>query len=215
MNEAERMFKQEVREKKRLGYGARHKKNGSKSKKCTLPSDHLTRKEKEKLNGEVNTYNMKVFYSVEEFKTMPYDIQVEYINSIMTRYNVGLSTISQIVFGKNQNYLYNHFTRTGDIQYLNTSKGRGSRVGRSHLEEDALRARSTASIPSTIAEETPQPEEVITKPEPVITPSASKASISEFLIRMDKFDDNLWNRVKDLFSDSENLSITISVCKEP
>lgn len=212
MNEAERMFKQEVREKKRIGYGARNKKNGSKSKKCTLPSDHLTRKEKEKLNGEVTTWNMHAFYSVEEFKAMPHDIQVEYINSIMNRYDVGLSTISKLLFGMGETYLYNYFKRSGDIKFMNIRSGGRKKSNAKAFEEDILRARSVQDVPKLIALDSPQEENVSV--EPIIETPKPKASISEFLIRMDKFDDDLWNRIKDLFGDSENLAITISVSKE-
>jgi len=39
--------------------GARHKVNGSKSKRCTLPSDHLTPAQKRKLNGPTEAISLK------------------------------------------------------------------------------------------------------------------------------------------------------------
>ena len=49
-------FDFDVLQKKRIARGAYHRKNGSKSKRCTLPSDYLTAAEKRKLNGEVMDY---------------------------------------------------------------------------------------------------------------------------------------------------------------
>lgn len=51
-------FEKEVREKKSIASGARHRVNGSKSKRCTLPSDYLTPAQRKKLNGEVYTVNL-------------------------------------------------------------------------------------------------------------------------------------------------------------
>lgn len=105
MTDAAYVFKKDIQDKKRIGYGARNKINGSKSKKCSLPSDHLTKKQKEALNGEMISYDFKKFYSWEEFKEMPSGIQVEYINSIINRYDVGLATISEHLFGLNKSAL--------------------------------------------------------------------------------------------------------------
>lgn len=48
MNDIEFILKEDIKEKKKAGSGYRYKKNGSKSKKCTLPSDNLSKKEIEK-----------------------------------------------------------------------------------------------------------------------------------------------------------------------
>ena len=55
----------------------RKKKIGSKSKKCTLPSDKLTTKELKKLNGECVVYDWSKPITWAEFKKYPYDIQKE------------------------------------------------------------------------------------------------------------------------------------------
>ena len=48
MNDIEKLLKADIKEKKQACSGYRYKKNGSKSKKCNLPSDHLSKKEIEK-----------------------------------------------------------------------------------------------------------------------------------------------------------------------
>ena len=51
-------FDFENMQKKRIAQGARHRVCGSKSRKCSLPSDLLTAAQKRKLNGPVERYDM-------------------------------------------------------------------------------------------------------------------------------------------------------------
>ena len=44
-------FDYDAMQKKRIARGASHMKRGSKSKKCTLPSDYLTAAQKRRLNA--------------------------------------------------------------------------------------------------------------------------------------------------------------------
>ena len=79
------IFYSDVREKKRTGYGFQHKKNGSKSKKCSLPSDYLTEREWRKMNGEVKTYNINKPLIWDEFKAMPADLRETYLRNLDDR----------------------------------------------------------------------------------------------------------------------------------
>ena len=90
MSDEEFIYRQDIKEKKAAGRGVFHKKGGSKSKKCTLPHERLTKKELEKMNGEVMTYNPNAWYSWKEFMKLPDEYQTKYINSLMTRYNCSL-----------------------------------------------------------------------------------------------------------------------------
>ena len=58
-------FDYDAMQKKRIARGASHMKRGSKSKKCTLPSDYLTAAQKRRLNGPVSTY--KTFVDFDDF----------------------------------------------------------------------------------------------------------------------------------------------------
>jgi len=106
MTDERYVFIQDVKEKKGIARSAAHKKNGCKSTRCTLPSDYLTKKEREKMNGEVKSWNMNKFYSWEEFKNMPVDIQEAYISTLVQKYKVGLATIANKVFGITPSYVY-------------------------------------------------------------------------------------------------------------
>lgn len=81
-------FDYDVLQKKRIASGAKHIKRGSKSKKCTLPSDFLTAKQRKELNGNVTTYNLSVPMTWRDFKGMPLDIQQEYIDGVQRRFGV-------------------------------------------------------------------------------------------------------------------------------
>lgn len=118
MNDAQYLFRQTEIERKKLGYGDKHKKRGG-GRYVRLPSDHLTKKEREAMNGEVKVFKKKDFYTWEEFKALPSDLQVAWVNSIINRYGAGLETISEIVFGFSKRNLRHYFQRKNEIQYLN------------------------------------------------------------------------------------------------
>ena len=80
MTDEKYVFVADLREKKSAAYGGRHKKGGSKSKKCTMPSDYLTPAQKRKMNGEVVMYKIGQPISWQEFKSYPQDIQQEWID---------------------------------------------------------------------------------------------------------------------------------------
>jgi hypothetical protein len=122
MSDEEFIYRQDIKEKKATGRGAFHKKGGSKSKKCNFPSDYMTRKEKQALNGEVMSYNPNKFYSYAEFKQLPMEYQVKYVNSLMDKYQIGLSNISTILFGLSKSGLYAWFSKHDQLQYINTVK---------------------------------------------------------------------------------------------
>lgn len=90
-------FDYEVMQKKRIARGAQNKKH--KTKKCTLPSDYLTKKQKEKLSGEVLTVKMDAPMSWDQFCGLPEDIQKEYLMGIMGKYGASDKMMGQM-FGR-------------------------------------------------------------------------------------------------------------------
>ena len=127
LSDEEYIYRQEIKEKKSAGRGAFHKKCGAKSKKCKFPSDYLTKKEKMAMNGECVSYDMKKFYSYEEFKTFPDDIQLKHINSLINHYNVTVSMIAEDLFHITQAGLYKHLKKKDLMQYINKApNGRSS-----------------------------------------------------------------------------------------
>jgi hypothetical protein len=155
LSDPEYLFQQEIKEKKSAGRGAFHKKSGAKSKKCTLPYEYLSKKEREKLNGECKTYKIGSFeVTWDEFKTWPEEFQVKHINSFLNRYDCGLSAISEYVFGHNDKHLWGYLKRKGCLEYINNPPR-----GRRHEDGDEKLRKAVEESKATIAT-TKEPEEI-------------------------------------------------------
>ena len=89
-------FDYDAMQKKRIARGASHMKCGSKSKKCTLPSDYLTDAQKRRLNGPVSTYKLDEPMSWESFKAMPEDLQKKYILGLQENYGANDEMIGKM-----------------------------------------------------------------------------------------------------------------------
>ena len=72
-------FDADVKTKKAIASGAKHRKSGSKSKKCTLPSDNLTIKGKNALNGETHTLNLDHAYTIDDLSVFSKQTQRDYL----------------------------------------------------------------------------------------------------------------------------------------
>lgn len=101
-------FDYDVMQKKRIARNAKYQKNGSKSKKCTLPYDYLTTKEKKALNGEVKTYCLSKPMKWDEFKAMPLNIQEEYILKLYEKYHVNMTDLGYL-FARHARTIRAHF----------------------------------------------------------------------------------------------------------
>lgn len=143
MSDEEFIYRQDIKEKKAAGRGAFHKKGGSKSKKCNFPSDYMTKKEKMAMNGPVMSYDPNKFYEWAEFKQLPMEYQIKYVNSLLNRYNCGLSNISTDVFGLSPSGLVSHFRKADQLQFINKPDRHSSsslRKGGIKLKEDIEKA---------------------------------------------------------------------------
>lgn len=122
MNDEKYVFIEDVKERKSIARGAFHKKGGAKSKKCTLPSDYLTRKEREKMNGEVKSWNLNEFYSWDEFKEMPSDIAAAYVSTLNQKHHVSMSTIAKELFNIADSTFSMHLHKHGIFNLLNVKR---------------------------------------------------------------------------------------------
>lgn len=75
-------FEKEVREKKSIASGARHRVNGSKSKRCTLPSDYLTPAQIRELNGKMESMNVNKPITWAELAALPPSMAKEYCKTL-------------------------------------------------------------------------------------------------------------------------------------
>ena len=79
-------FDYDVLQKKRTAAGARHMKRGSRSKRCSLPSDNLTPAQLKRRNGPVSTYKLDAPMRWDDFKAMPVDLQKQYLTNLVETY---------------------------------------------------------------------------------------------------------------------------------
>lgn len=100
MNDAEYIFRTDCAEKKRAGHGAQHKVRSG-GRRVMMPSDHLTRKEKEKLNGECMSYDMSKPVEWAVFRSWPVDIQREFLDKLYHDYGFTQTMLGK-VFGISQ-----------------------------------------------------------------------------------------------------------------
>lgn len=98
MTDAEFCFKEDVRNRSIVKKGVIHKKNGSKSRKCTLPSDYLTASQKKKRNGEC--FNMRMNEPIRDwkvFRSYPENLQAEYLNNLVTTYDARRCDVAEML----------------------------------------------------------------------------------------------------------------------
>lgn len=100
------VFTQDVKERSQMKTGAFHKKNGSKSKKCTFPSDHLTAKQKKKLNGECETLKLnEPFRDWKAFKKYSVTMKTAYLDNLIHNYGARQKDVAEM-FGITPNTIY-------------------------------------------------------------------------------------------------------------
>lgn len=78
------VYTQDQRERRSAASGARAKKSGSRSKRCTLPSDHMTIAQKRQLNGKPETVNLNRPMTYQELKKLSPTLQLLYLDHLVT-----------------------------------------------------------------------------------------------------------------------------------
>ena len=84
--------------KKNVAHSATRRKGGSKSKKCSLPSDRMTQKQWNERCGQVMSYSIGKPMTWAEFSKLPKDLKEEYMNNLIEKYNANARTMAE-VFG--------------------------------------------------------------------------------------------------------------------
>lgn len=98
MNEIERDFRSDCIEKKSVARSARYKRTHTgKGGRVRLPSDNLTKKELEKMNGECKAYRMNDPMSWQEFKELPDDLKVTYIKLLRDKFDASTAHIADML----------------------------------------------------------------------------------------------------------------------
>lgn len=97
MTDEKYIFTETVRERKRTARGVHNKRShAGRGGRVKTPSDYLSRKERDKMNGDVNTYKLNEPMSWKEFKRMPDDIQSQYLKGIISKYDPDAIAMGQM-----------------------------------------------------------------------------------------------------------------------
>lgn len=98
-------FDYDVMQKKRLArnqfHNAKYKHGG-----CHLPHEDLTPAQMKRRNGPMMTYSMNQPMSWNDFKSMPHDLQQQYLDGLHARFGVGPSDIAKYLFIRDPASLY-------------------------------------------------------------------------------------------------------------
>jgi hypothetical protein len=154
-------FDYDAMQKKRIARNASAKKGGSKSKRCTLPSDWLTESQRKKLNGEIMTYQTNKPIMWDEFKRYPTDIQKMYLEHFATVHGCSISMM-EAMFGSNRNILYAYINQRPELQGILAKKP--DKETKKHFfdwlaverAQTAKPAESEAETPKEVHEEAPE-----------------------------------------------------------
>ena len=98
MTDEKYTFITDVAEKKRIARGAFNKRtHNGKGGKVRFPSDYLSNKERNKMNGEVREYRMNSPITYAEFKKYPNDLKKKYIQRLRDMFDVPDKDITEMM----------------------------------------------------------------------------------------------------------------------
>jgi hypothetical protein len=100
MKDEQFVFLQDAREKKNIARSSRNRRthNGRRGA-VKFPSDYLTKKEWNAMNGEVKSYRINEPMTWHEFKALPDEIKITYIKAIRERFNPPDAQIARMLGG--------------------------------------------------------------------------------------------------------------------
>lgn len=114
MTDEKYTFVSDVIEKKSVARNARYRRtHNGKGGRVKFPSDNLTRKELNAMNGEVKSYKLNDPMSWKEFKSMPDDVKITYIKALRNKYNVPTVAIAKDLFDVHQSSVFRCFVPLG------------------------------------------------------------------------------------------------------
>jgi hypothetical protein len=105
------VFISDVKDKKTTARSARHQRTHTgKGGRVRLPSDNLSKKELQKMNGECKSYRLNEPMAWKEFKAMPDDIKVTYIKLLREKFDVPDCELYKM-FGTDKDTLSRYFKK--------------------------------------------------------------------------------------------------------
>lgn len=205
MTDAEYLFRSQERETKRIARGSYNRKCGSKSRKCTLPQDHMTKGELKKLSGKVKTYNTNSKMKWREFTEMPMDLQIKYLKTLKNVYFGRQQDIADM-FGIQRQSLANYiFRKKLDVKFRRGAK-EPSEVWLNFINGEATEPKlEPAPEPAPVPVEEPKPVKAISV-EHVLENISYRATGNPLAI---------FAQVAKLLPDGEEFRVSVDIWKIP
>lgn len=206
-------FDWDVLQKKRTASGAYHLKRGSRSKKCTLPSDYLTARQRKGLNGEVETYNLTEALGWKEFKKLPNDLKSEYMQGLVDKYDASQGMASKSLFRVSDTTLSLHLKGCG-LVWPQTKHGRKRPSKECSDVFDAFCGNVAYESNDAFDGEEPMEDK---EPEVKTEPSASErwtADILEGRITLVGYTPDIASKLVSLLGANEKWKVSIEFQKE-
>ena len=98
MNDESYLYISDVKDKKRTARGAHNKRTHTgKGGRVRFPSDYMSRKDRERMNGEIMEYRLNSPVTWAEFKGWPDDIKAQYIKLLQKTYKAGDSAMAEML----------------------------------------------------------------------------------------------------------------------
>ena len=94
MTDEEFLFHQDCADKKRTALGVHHKVNHG--GRVMMPSDYLTKKEREAMNSDVTTFKLDEPRNWTEFRQMSLELKEEYLNHLYRKYNPSQAMLAKM-----------------------------------------------------------------------------------------------------------------------
>lgn len=105
MEDEKYVYIQDIKEKKSTGRSAHNRRTHTgKGGAVRFPSDFMTRKERNAMNGEVKSYKLNSPMTWAKFRAMPDDLKVSYIKLLRQKYRVTDKAIAEMM-GIGRQYL--------------------------------------------------------------------------------------------------------------
>lgn len=89
-------FEYDCYRKKSIAHSAMKRKCGSKSKKCSLPSDRISTKQWNERCGDIVSYQLGKPMTWKEFGKLPKDIKEEYLNNLISKYSANARNMADM-----------------------------------------------------------------------------------------------------------------------
>lgn len=141
-------------QKKSVARSSSRRKCGSKSKRCSLPSDMLTQAQLKKQNGKVVSYHLREPMTWEQFKELPTDLQTEYLSGLIQSFGVTGAEVARML-GVSSAWFNRHVHSQG----LNVSFKRGAKMTKAERTAwEIFLGKSLVSPNPAVPDEDPAPQ---------------------------------------------------------